>query len=93
MSPVDADSAPFQVKVDSVTQVADGVLELTLVDPGGTLLRGWSAGAHVDLRLPAVLAGEVEHRDSILSDSEKAANDTMMICCSRGLGHGLVIDA
>ncbi len=41
----------------------------------------------------AVLAGQVEHRDSILSDSERAANDTMMICCSRGIGRGLVIDA
>ncbi|TYL51856.1 oxidoreductase [Nocardioides sp. BGMRC 2183] len=40
-----------------------------------------------------VLAGEVEHRDSILSDAERAANDTMMICCSRGIGYGLVIDA
>ena len=51
MPPVDADSAPFRVKVNSVTQVADGVLEPTLVHPSVTLLRGWSAGAHVDLRL------------------------------------------
>lgn len=34
-----------------------------------------------------VLAGEVDHRDSILSDAERAANNTMMVCvsgCKRG---------
>ncbi|GGJ59990.1 PDR/VanB family oxidoreductase [Streptomyces brasiliensis] len=41
----------------------------------------------------AILAGSVEHRDSILSEDEKAANETMMICCSRGIGTDLVIDA
>ena len=41
----------------------------------------------------AVLAGSVDHRDAILSEEEKAANETMMICCSRGIGAGLVIDA
>ncbi|CAL9641538.1 Carnitine monooxygenase reductase subunit [Streptomyces sp. enrichment culture] len=41
----------------------------------------------------AILAGTADHRDSILSDEEKAANETMMICCSRGAGTGLVLDA
>lgn len=31
-----------------------------------------------------VLAGEIDHRDSLLSDAEKASMDTMMICVSRG---------
>lgn len=39
-----------------------------------------------------VLAGEVIHRDSVLSPAERAAADTMMICCSRGRGDALVID-
>lgn len=30
----------------------------------------------------AVLAGAPEHRDAVLSDAEKAANNRMMICCS-----------
>ena len=29
-----------------------------------------------------VLAGEVDHRDSLLTDEEKAANDKMFICVS-----------
>ena len=39
-----------------------------------------------------VLAGLPDHRDMILSDDEKAANDTMMVCCSGSLGPTLVLD-
>jgi ferredoxin-NADP reductase len=39
-----------------------------------------------------VVSGEVEHRDSILSSSERAANQTMMICVSRACGPRLVLD-
>ncbi|MGA0570007.1 PDR/VanB family oxidoreductase [Variovorax sp. VNK109] len=39
-----------------------------------------------------VLSGEVEHRDGLLSDSEKAANRTMMVCVSRPMATGLVLD-
>jgi ferredoxin-NADP reductase len=39
-----------------------------------------------------VLEGEIEHRDSLLTDDEKAANDTMMICVSRCRGARLVLD-
>ena len=40
----------------------------------------------------AVLEGEVEHRDSILDEDERQANDTMMICVSRCRGSRLVLD-
>ncbi|WP_426435884.1 2Fe-2S iron-sulfur cluster-binding protein [Bradyrhizobium genosp. P] len=33
-----------------------------------------------------VLKGEVDHRDSILSPSERQANSTMMVCVSRAKG-------
>lgn len=39
-----------------------------------------------------VLAGEVDHRDQILTDSEKAANETMFICVSRSRSAKLVLD-
>jgi ferredoxin-NADP reductase len=39
-----------------------------------------------------VISGEVDHRDSILSSAERAANQTMMICVSRAKGTRLVID-
>ncbi|WP_072802953.1 PDR/VanB family oxidoreductase [Rhodococcoides yunnanense] len=39
-----------------------------------------------------VLAGEVDHRDSILDDDERAAGDAMFICVSRACSDRLVLD-
>jgi len=39
-----------------------------------------------------VLAGKPDHRDSVLTASEKAANNTMMICVSRALSDELTLD-
>jgi ferredoxin-NADP reductase len=39
-----------------------------------------------------VLAGRPDHRDSLLSDEEKAANQAMMVCCSGSLDPLLVLD-
>ncbi len=39
-----------------------------------------------------VLGGQVMHRDSVLTAAQKARSETMMICCSRGIGSGLVLD-
>jgi ferredoxin-NADP reductase len=39
-----------------------------------------------------ILSGTVSHRDSLLSDEEKAANECMMICVSRATSDELVLD-
>ncbi len=39
-----------------------------------------------------VLAGVPDHRDSVLREEERAANDCMMICVSRSCGDRLVLD-
>ncbi len=39
-----------------------------------------------------VLGGMPEHRDQVLTDREKAANDVMMICCSGSRSPRLVLD-
>lgn len=39
-----------------------------------------------------VLEGEPDHRDSLLSEDERATGDTMMICVSRCRGRRLVLD-
>jgi ferredoxin len=39
-----------------------------------------------------VLSGTPDHRDSVLTDDEQAANDTMMICVSRSCSPRLVLD-
>ena len=40
----------------------------------------------------AVLEGEVDHRDSVLSDAERADGKTMMVCVSGCKGNRLVLD-
>jgi ferredoxin len=40
-----------------------------------------------------VLDGEVDHRDSVLDDEEREANDCMMVCVSRARSERLVLDA
>lgn len=42
--------------------------------------------------LCTVLSGEPDHRDSYLTDEEKAENDQIMVCCSRSKGPTLVLD-
>ncbi|MFD7599738.1 PDR/VanB family oxidoreductase [Streptomyces mirabilis] len=39
-----------------------------------------------------VLEGRVDHRDSLLTAAEQAANETMLICVSRAAGHRIVLD-
>ena len=39
-----------------------------------------------------VLSGDIDHRDSLLSEEEREAGDTMMICVSRCKGQRLVLD-
>ena len=39
-----------------------------------------------------VLAGEPDHRDSVLDDDERAAADCMLVCVSRSVGPRLVLD-
>jgi len=39
-----------------------------------------------------IISGDGDHRDSVLTDSEKAANQTIMICVSRSRSERLVLD-
>jgi ferredoxin-NADP reductase len=39
-----------------------------------------------------IIAGTVDHRDSLLSDDEKAENEFMMICVSRATSEELILD-
>lgn len=40
----------------------------------------------------AVLDGEVDHRDAVLTDKEKVANKSMMVCCSGAKSSRIVLD-
>jgi tetrachlorobenzoquinone reductase len=39
-----------------------------------------------------VISGRPDHRDALLSEQEKAANDVMMVCCSGSKDPVLVLD-
>jgi ferredoxin-NADP reductase len=73
-------------------KVAPGVSVLQALRDAG-LNRPWSCEQGVCGTCECrVLEGEVEHRDSILSAAERAANDVMMTCGSRAKGARLVLD-
>ena len=42
--------------------------------------------------LTSVVSGRPDHRDMFLTDEERAAGKTMLICCSRSLDERLVLD-
>jgi ferredoxin len=65
---------------------------LDVVDEAGVyVLSNCEEGTCGTCQTP-VLDGAPDHRDSVLDDDERAANDTMMICVSRALSSRLVLD-
>jgi len=42
--------------------------------------------------LCTVVEGECDHRDVYLTDDERAANDQILVCCSRAKSPKLVLD-
>jgi ferredoxin-NADP reductase len=86
---------PFDVLLGSTGQVVP-------VQPGQSIL---DALADAGLDVPSscregtcascettVLAGEVDHRDSVLTESERQTGTTMMICVSRSHSERLTLD-
>jgi ferredoxin len=57
------------------------------VDVLGSCMEGVCGTCECD-----IIEGEGDHRDSVLNDAEKAANDTIMICVSRSRSERLVLD-
>jgi vanillate O-demethylase ferredoxin subunit len=73
-------------------QVAEGqtildTLRLNGIDTPHSCLEGVCGTCET-----VVLEGIPDHRDSVLSDRERASSKTMMICCSGCLGGRLVLD-
>lgn len=70
---------------------ADRSILDTLIDAGFDLPYSCQEGVCGSCETQ-VLEGAVDHRDLVLSDAEKAATRSMMICCSRARGERLVLD-
>lgn len=62
-----------------------------LEDAGVRVLNSCREGICGTCETP-VVSGDVDHRDSLLSDEEREAGDTMMICVSRCKGQRLILD-
>lgn len=95
-APVNAVSGSFmlelrqsgrEIPVSPDCSVLDAMLDAGL-SPGFSCREGICGACET-----RVIDGDVDHRDSILTDSERAANKTMMICVSRCRSERLVLDA
>jgi ferredoxin-NADP reductase len=70
----------FAVVVDRRVMLAEGVVGLTLVRPGGEEIPEWSAGAHIDL----VLGDDLVRQYSLCSDPAERTRMTVAILREEG---------
>lgn len=91
----DGPERAFEVEVASlgltVTVPPDRTTLEVLEDAGVQILSSCREGTCGTCEL-AVVDGAVDHRDSLLTPAEQAANDTMFPCVSRAAGARLVVD-
>ena len=88
-----ADAVLFWWHADDgdVTDLADALVDAhLLLEEGVDVLHDCQEGICGSCETK-VIEGEVDHRDYVLTDREKAANDCMMICVSRACGKRLVL--
>lgn len=88
-------TAPFEVELArsavTVTVTADGTVLDAVQRAGANVLSSCREGTCGTCET-AVLAGQPDHRDSILDDSERDSADCMFICVSRSCSDRLVLD-
>ena len=75
-----------EVEVPAGKSILDSLIDAGL-DPDHSCKEGVCGACET-----AVLEGEIDHHDGILTKAERAANKTMMICVSRCKGARLVLD-
>ena len=77
---------PFEVEIESSGEVyrvpADKSVMEVLREHGHDVPSACEEGI-CGTCLTEVVEGEIDHRDLVLDDDEKAANDIMTVCCSR----------
>ncbi len=74
------------IEVRTDCSVLDAMLEAGL-SPDYSCREGFCGACET-----RVLEGEVDHRDSVLTESERKANKSMMICVSRCKSQSLVLN-
>lgn len=90
-----AREAPFEVELARSRQTVTVAPQLSILDAVGaagvSVLSSCRMGVCGTCET-TVLAGEPDHRDSILDDAERAAGDCLFICVSRSTSDRLVLD-
>ena len=88
-------SEPFEVELaySGITvEVPPSRSVLEVVEEAGVLVLSSCKEGTCGTCETRVMAGEVDHRDSILTPLEQDANDVMYICVSRAAGPGLMLE-
>ena len=93
-APLEGDT-PFEIELKSsgkvLTVPADKSVLDTLLDNGVDIMYDCRAG-YCGLCSTQVCGGEIDHRDTYLSDGARAAGNVMQVCISRCKSERLVLD-
>lgn len=92
---VDASGGGFEVvaaRSNKTVQVAEGQTILDALAKVGIKIEISCEQGVCGTCMCEVLEGEPDHRDVYLTDEEKAANDQILVCCSRAKSNKLVLD-
>jgi ferredoxin-NADP reductase len=88
-------SEPFEVELafsgETLTVPPDRSI-LDVVEESGVLVLSSCKEGTCGTCETRVMAGDIDHRDSILTPAEQAANDVMYICVSRSAGPSLTLE-
>ena len=85
----------FDVKIDStgeVYTVGEDETILTVLSANGVDVPSACAAGLCGTCITDVLEGDIDHRDGILSDDEKASNEYMCVCISRAKSAQITLD-
>jgi len=89
------ENSAFEVKINSsgaVYTVKEDETILTVLADNGIDVPSACAAGLCGTCITDVLAGEIDHRDGILSDDEKASNEYMCVCISRAKSAQITLD-
>ncbi len=91
----DKENHVFDVKIDSTGEVytiGEDETILTVLAENGVNVPSACAAGLCGTCITDVLEGEIDHRDGILSDDEKASNEYMCVCISRAKSGQITLD-
>jgi len=89
------ENTAFDVKIDSTGEIytiKEDETILTVLAANGVSVPSACAAGLCGTCITDVLDGEIDHRDAILSDDEKASNEYMCVCISRAKSAQITLD-